>query len=134
APCNVETVVRGTRVKVVEETEYPFRGKIRFVLNPASRLEFPLRLRIPAWSDNTTILVNGKSLESPRPGSFAVLNRAWNPGDVVELTFKLSVRASNSFNDSVTLERGPLVFSHGIGEGWLKLRDRGMTADWQVVP
>jgi uncharacterized protein len=134
APCNVETIVRGTQVKVVEETEYPFRGKIRFVVNPASRVEFPLRLRIPAWSDNTTILVNGKSIESPRSGSFAVLNRAWNPGDVVELTFRLSVRASNSFNDSVTLERGPLLFSHGIGEGWLKLRDRGMTADWQVFP
>jgi uncharacterized protein len=29
---------------------------------------------------------------------------------------------------------GALVFSYGIGEDWLKLRDRGMTADWQVYP
>ena len=34
----------------------------------------------------------------------------------------------------MAIERGPLVFSYGIGEGWLKLRDRGMTADWQVYP
>jgi len=27
-----------------------------------------------------------------------------------------------------------LVFSYGIGESWVKLRDRGMTADWQVFP
>jgi hypothetical protein len=26
------------------------------------------------------------------------------------------------------------VFSYGIGESWVKLRDRGMTADWQVFP
>lgn len=32
------------------------------------------------------------------------------------------------------MERGALVFSYGIGESWLKLRDRGMTADWQVYP
>jgi hypothetical protein len=32
------------------------------------------------------------------------------------------------------VERGPLVFSYGIGESWVKLRDRGMTADWQVFP
>jgi hypothetical protein len=26
------------------------------------------------------------------------------------------------------------VFSYGIGESWVKLRERGMTADWQVYP
>ena len=30
--------------------------------------------------------------------------------------------------------RGPLVFSLPIGEDWVKLRSRGMTADWQVFP
>ena len=43
-------------------------------------------------------------------------------------------RVSRWFNDSVAIERGPLVFSYGIGEDWVKLRDRGMTADWQVFP
>ncbi len=27
-----------------------------------------------------------------------------------------------------------MVFSYPIGESWVKLRDRGMTADWQVFP
>ena len=26
------------------------------------------------------------------------------------------------------------MFSYPIGEDWLKMRDRGMTADWQVYP
>ena len=43
-------------------------------------------------------------------------------------------RTSRWFHDSVVFERGPLVFSYGIGENWVKLRDRGMTADWQVFP
>ena len=43
-------------------------------------------------------------------------------------------RVSRWFNDSVAIERGPLVFSYGIGESWVKLRERGMTADWQVYP
>ena len=43
-------------------------------------------------------------------------------------------RVSRWFNDSIAIERGPLVFSYGIGEDWVKLRDRGMTADWQVYP
>jgi hypothetical protein len=43
-------------------------------------------------------------------------------------------RITRWFNDSIAIERGPLVFSYGIGESWVKLADRGMTADWQVFP
>ena len=46
----------------------------------------------------------------------------------------MSPRVSRWFHDSVAIERGPLVFSYGIGESWVKLRGRGMTADWQVFP
>jgi hypothetical protein len=62
------------------------------------------------------------------------VQRTWNAGDVVEIKFPLKPRASRWFNNSVAVERGPLVFSHGIGESWVKLGDRGMTADWQVFP
>jgi hypothetical protein len=58
----------------------------------------------------------------------------WRRGDIVTIEFPLDVRASRGFQGSISLERGPLVFSYGIGEDWLKLRDRGMTADWQVYP
>jgi hypothetical protein len=43
-------------------------------------------------------------------------------------------RLSRWFNNSIAVERGPLVFSYNIGESWVKLRDRGMTSDWQVFP
>ena len=43
-------------------------------------------------------------------------------------------RISHWFNNSIAVERGPVVYSYNIGESWVKLRDRGMTADWQVFP
>jgi len=46
----------------------------------------------------------------------------------------MKLAVSRWFHNSVAIERGPLVFSYGIGESWVKLRDRGMTADWQVFP
>jgi uncharacterized protein len=134
SPCEVTTVVQGTTVNVIEETEYPFRGTIRMTVSPASRLTFPLLLRIPAWADGTTIQVNGKSEPASAPNSLARVQRTWNAGDVVEIKFPLQPRASRWFNNSVAVERGPLVFSYGIAESWVKLADRGMTADWQVFP
>ena len=134
APCEVRTVVRGVQVHVTEQTEYPFRGAVRLTLNPAAPLSFPLQLRIPAWAAGAAILVDGEPAPAPAPGSFARIERTWKSGDRVEIAFPMSPRISRWFHNSIAVERGPLVFSYGIGEDWLKLRDRGMTADWQVFP
>ncbi len=134
APCEVNTVLRGTPVQVVEETGYPFHGAVHFTVNPAAPLSFPIEFRIPAWAAGATIMVNSHAEPLPAPGSFARVERTWRAGDRFEIMFPMTPRISRGFNDSVAVERGPLVFSYGVGESWVKLRTRGMTADWQVYP
>jgi DUF1680 family protein len=135
APCKVKTRVRGVPVEVVEETEYPFRGVVRITVNPEAPVEFPLRVRFPAWAGcGKTLAINGKDWPIPCEKSWAGPTRMWRAGDRVEVEFPMEPRVSRWFKDSVAVERGPLVFSYGIGEDWVKLRDRGMTADWQVFP
>jgi DUF1680 family protein len=135
APCEVHTIIRNTPVHVQQQTEYPFRETVRLIIHPASPIAFPLLLRIPSWAENTSIQVNGRPVDgNPRPGTFARIERTWSKGDQVEVLFPMTTRASRGYHNSVSLERGPLVFSYSIGEDWLKLRTRGMTADWQVYP
>jgi hypothetical protein len=134
APCEVITILGGTRVQVIEETVYPFHGAIRFTVNPAAPASFPIEFRIPAWAAGATILVNGQAQPAPAPGTFARVERTWRAGDRIEVNFPMAPRISRWFNDSVAVERGPLVFSYGVGESWVKMRTRGMTADWQVFP
>ena len=135
APCEVRTKVRGTAVHVLEETDYPFRSTVRFTVQPEKAIRFPLSFRVPAWAKDASAKVNGKAADvALTPGSFARLERTWKPGDTVEIVFPVQTRVSRWFNRSVALERGPLVFSLDPGESWVKLRDRGMTADWQVFP
>jgi len=107
---------------------------VRMTLDPESPVSFPLKLRIPAWATGTTIKVNNIVAPAPAPGSFAQIERTWKTGDRVEITFPMEPRVSRGFHASIAIERGPLVFSYGVGESWVKLRDRGMTADWQVFP
>jgi len=79
--------------------------------------------------------VNGKAVaEAAKAGTFVRLQRVWQASDVVELKLPMKPRAVRGFNQSISLERGPLVFSLDLHGSWLKLRDRGMTADWQVFP
>jgi len=78
--------------------------------------------------------VNGTKVNGSVEAGFAKIERTWKSGDVVELQLPMTPRVIKGYNESVSIERGPLVFSFPIGESWVKLRDRGMTADWQVFP
>ncbi len=135
SPCTVNTTVRGIAVRLVEETDYPFRSKIRVTVQTNRTVNFPLLLRIPAWATEATILVNGKQGEaSVQAGSFARIERAWRAGDQIEITLPMFPRVSRWYNRAVTVERGPLVFSLSPGEDWVQLQKQGLTADWQVYP
>jgi hypothetical protein len=134
APCELRTNVSNTALHLIEETNYPFRETVQLTIKPASPVEFPLLLRIPSWASGASIRVNGELQPSPTASTFARITRLWKAGDRVNLEFPMQPRVSRWFQDSVAIERGPLVFSHGIGEAWVKLRDRGLTADWQVYP
>lgn len=135
APCEIRTEVRGVHVNLTEETEYPFRDSIRLSVHPDQPILFPMSIRIPAWATDARVNVNGKPVAiALTPGSFARLQRTWKSGDVVEIVLPMQTRATRWFNRAVALERGPLVYSFDPGESWVKLRDRGMTADWQVYP
>lgn len=135
APCEVHTPMRGISLRVIEETDYPFRGNVRITVIPDNPIAFRLQLRVPGWASGTTIRVNGELVGGADPGTFARIERTWREGDRIEIAFPMRLRTSRWFNDSISIERGPLVFSYGIGEDWVKLRDNGLgSADWQIFP
>jgi hypothetical protein len=108
-------VADGVEVSIREETLYPFRDAIEFTVSAPQAVEFPLHLRIPAWSEGAKAEVGGKTL-SVKPGSFLVVKRLWQPGDKLSLTLPAKVRAETRFNDAVAIYRGPLLFSLKIAE------------------
>jgi uncharacterized protein len=134
SPCEAQATLRGAAVNFVEETDYPFRGSIKLTVNPSHPISFPLLLRIPGWATDAEISVNGQRQSQAQAGAFARLEREWKAKDVVQITFPMKPRMLTGFQGSVSVERGPLVFAYNIREDWLKLRDRGMTADWQIYP
>jgi hypothetical protein len=144
-PSEVVTTVRGgTPVTVDEQTDYPFRETITMTVRPAKAAAFPLLLRIPAWADGSTIKVNGQAQTPGRlsesyqseikVSSFYRIEREWKSGDVVEIRFPMQTRTSTWYNNSVALERGPLVYSLKVGESWHKIKETGPATDWEVFP
>jgi hypothetical protein len=132
--------VAGT-VTIAQTTEYPFKGAITMRVTPGvNRLRFPLQLRIPSWAEGAAVTVNGAPVAGAAPGAFVRIERLWNRGDMVRLTFPMAPRISTWYRDSVAVERGPLVFSLPVGENWRRIT-AGMkkpapppAADWELLP
>jgi hypothetical protein len=135
APNEVDATVHGgVSVHIVEETEYPFRGNVQLTVAPATPVSFPLKLRIPAWANDATVAIDGSPVNGVQSGTYLVISRQWNKGDHVEIRFPMQPRVSRWENNSIAVERGPLVFSLKIGESWTKLESDALAPDWEVRP
>ena len=134
-PSRVDARVAGGKlVAIVEDTEYPFRDSIRLSVHAASPVRFPLHLRIPAWATDAMVSVEGNTEQGVRPGTFHKIEREWQPGDTVELTFPMKLRTERHYRDALTVLRGPLVFGLKMGEEWIKVKGEEPHADWEVHP
>lgn len=111
APVEVNAFVgNGIPVKVQVLTNYPFEEEIRIKVLPEKTVSFPLKLRIPEWCKNPQVSVNGKTLPGVKTGQIYTINSVWSGNDEVLISFPMEVKLSNQVNNSVTVERGPIVY------------------------
>jgi hypothetical protein len=103
-------------VTIHETTDYPFGETVTLRIQTTGEVAFPLSLRIPGWCDSSSIQVNGKPEPAPAAGTFAIVNRLWKSGDEVQVRLPMRIRIERGINQSVSIHRGPLVFSLGITE------------------
>lgn len=111
-PCELETSVRGERVRVEVETNYPFGETVLLrVVETQVEGAFPLRVRIPAWASGASATINGQNAGEVEAGTWAKWERAWQSGDRSELRLPQSVRVEERPNGAATLLCGPLVLA-----------------------
>ncbi len=129
-PCEVRARVRGGKdVTLSVDTDYPFDEKVTISVSTPEEVEFPIMLRIPAWSADAT--VDGSPAA---PGTFHAVTRKWSDGDTIKLTLPMSVEVERRYHDSVAIKRGPLVYSLRIGERWEKIAGEEPHEDYAVHP
>ncbi|GAB3417638.1 beta-L-arabinofuranosidase domain-containing protein [Niabella aquatica] len=120
APGEVSTkVAGGTIVSVKEETHYPFGEDIRFTITLPQKKEdirFPFHLRIPSWCKKAVIKINGQEWEQPEGNQVVIMERKWMSGDVVELKLPMHIFRNTWAENSISVERGPLVYALKIEE------------------
>ena len=122
-------VANGVEVTMTEDTHYPFEETIRFRLATKTAVTFPLHLRIPAWCREATILVNGATERTAKGGRVEIVSRPWRDGDRIELKLPMTIRTSKWYENSVAIERGPLVYALRLAEQWSEVKRPGTAPD-----
>ncbi len=121
APSETRFDVKGKPVSVVLDTDYPFREALEIKVEAGNGARFPLVLRVPEWARGATARIDSGPEEPMRPGTFHRIERDWKGEVRIGLRFPMSPRWTVRYNESASLERGPLVYSLKIGEQWTRV-------------
>ena len=124
----------GASVKLTQQTDYPWAGRVRLTVAPDKPAEFALCLRIPGWAlgrpvpgdlyrfgspavPPVKLKVAGRAADAaPRDDGYVHLKRRWRAGDVVELDLPMPIRRVcahekvEANKGKVALMRGPIVY------------------------
>jgi len=130
---NTTLNVNNKQVQIVQQNNYPWDGDLKFNITPKAATTFNLLVRIPGWARNEAnpsdlyqfanasdkkveIKINGQPAEYTMQNGYAVLNKTWKKGDVVEVNLPMEVRrvvANENVKDDigkVALQRGPVIY------------------------
>jgi hypothetical protein len=127
-------------VRLEQTTTYPFDGEVAIRVTPSRPASFAIHVRIPAWAEGASVLVNGVSVaSSPSIGAYAQIERTWRENDVIALSFPMRPRPHRRTNrnvqesqapdgsyvsqevlhfDYLAITRGPLVYATGLIDGY----------------
>ena len=134
AGSKVSIPLKKGKVKIVQQTEYPFDDKIIITVDSlAANHEFSLRMRIPTWTGSQfvpgklyrymdhfaqtwEVSLNGKKLNASLKDGFISIRRKWKTGDRIILHLPMSLRYTQADekveadHDRICMTRGPLVY------------------------
>jgi DUF1680 family protein len=128
-------VAGGEEVTITEKTDYPFKEKIKFSFETPRKIKFPFHLRIPEWCKNPQLIINGENETISTENNILIISREWSSGDMVELMLPMDFRYSYWHENSLGIERGPLVYALKVEEEWREVSKDGYDDTfWEVYP
>ncbi len=125
---SAEVSLGDKRIHITQVNHYPWSGELAFTVSPESPAQFALRVRIPGWAGGgdsqlyhharkemvprIDIKVNGQVLSYRRENGYAVIEREWKKGDVVQMNLPMKVEAVVA-DDSLVADRGKVAIQRG---------------------
>jgi uncharacterized protein len=118
------TEIKGVKVKITQETQYPWEGGVKIKVEPEQPVEFTLKVRLPGWSKPVMPMTPVNMPAHPAPGTYLDIPWRWEkpaadalmPNNVVTLNFSMSAQfieshpAVEETRNHLAVQCGPVVY------------------------
>jgi DUF1680 family protein len=96
--------VAGTDVEMVQQTDYPWSGKVAITVNPETSTRFTVHVRVPnrttselytptpAVSGLESLAINGNDVGVKVVNGYVPITKTWRAGDKIELVLPMKVQ------------------------------------------
>jgi DUF1680 family protein len=128
-----DLMIGGRSVRVTQRTDFPWEGNVDISLFPETPEKFAVKVRIPGWTRNEAIpgglykflgategslliKVNGDTIMPEISKGYATIERKWDKGDQIAISFPMPVRklvADERIRDDagkIAIQRGPVIY------------------------
>ena len=117
-------------VTITQKTNFPEEEGTSIDLRLRAPKEFALRIRIPSWTSNPVLRINGAVVQpTTSPSGYAELKRVWANGDRIDLRLPMELSLSRMPDDPnvAAIMYGPIVLAGALGtEAMTKEMERGL--------
>lgn len=109
---NVQTPGKQEAI-ITQDTNYPVNGEIKLKIGLPKKEKMALYVRIPGWSKQTVITINGEVLKGITAGEYAVINREWGNRNEIKLELDMRGRLvrSGQLPENLAIVHGPIVLA-----------------------
>ncbi|MCU0355741.1 MAG: glycoside hydrolase family 127 protein [Cytophagales bacterium] len=106
--------------EVIQQTDYPVSGKVTIKIHLPKAEQMTIRVRIPAWSQQSDLSINGQPVNGLVAGQYAEINRLWQSSDEITLALDMRGRVLRAGDNAgfVAVRRGPLVLARDSRFGY----------------
>lgn len=116
--------IAGTKVEMVQKTEYPWKGNVAIIVNPEEARRFSVYVRVPDRHTSklytetprlqglTSLKVNGEDVTPRIEKGYAVVTREWRAGDTIELEIPMQAQRVVA-DERVRADLGDYAFRYG---------------------
>ncbi|WP_295793046.1 beta-L-arabinofuranosidase domain-containing protein [Mucilaginibacter sp.] len=121
---------QGDSVVLTQHTAYPKSGTVEMDITLQQQQNMEIFVRIPAWSKNTKLSVNGEIVNDVQAGRYTSIKRTWKTGDKIIVDFDMRGRVieMGTTTRSAAIMRGPIVLARDS-----RFEDAGLEAALKPV-
>lgn len=120
-------LLKDKEIRLIQKTKYPYEGRVEITVKTEG--DYTIALRIPEWTKQEEITINGGIVSVTAAGGYAYCKRSWRKGDTILLSLPMEVRVMEANPRAVDLcgrgavTRGPLVYCAESTDNNCELRD-----------